>query len=150
LYSWPCQSTKLSAKERAKKKYDYFLLARDPHKGKAVTGRRLMDVQAIEERPIRFHGEVIRRRSIRMRLSKAGGKLLHELTSKNLPTKTDEEYDLEFRRHLAIIVDGRIFSAPAIIAAQRTEAYFTGPFTKKEVEAFVKALRSDMPKKGKK
>jgi hypothetical protein len=150
LYSRRCLNTKLPAKERAKKKYDYFLLTRDPHKGKAVTGRHLVELQAVESKPLRFQGEVIRHRGLRIRLSKAGGELMHQLTSENLPTPAEKDDDLECERHLAIIVDGRIISAPRNRKALRADVEFSGEFTKKEVEAFVKVLRRDMPKKGKK
>jgi hypothetical protein len=132
LYSRNCQSTKLSKEEREKKKVEYFLLMRDPEKDKAVTGEYLVEVKADEV----FNGP-----AIQFRLSKKGGDLFHELTSKNRPDKNGE-----YRRHLAIILDGKIMTAPAIHQPISTNGVISGRFTRAEVDAIVEILRSDLSK----
>src|SRR5262249_52614114 len=103
LYSRPCVARTLSKEERAKKRFDYFLLTRDPRKGKAVTGHHLEKVNEARD--------ALDRPAIEFRLTKEGGELLHELTSENRPSGDD---DLPFKRHLAVVVDGRIVTAATL------------------------------------
>jgi hypothetical protein len=133
LYSRPCQNTRLTKEERERKKVDYFLLIRDPAPGTALTDEHLTGVKASEAPG--------GGRAVSLTLNQKGGELLYEVTSRNKPTQGG------FRRHLAVIFDGRIFAAPAIHAPIRgREAMIAGQFTAKEVDAMVEALRKGIAK----
>jgi hypothetical protein len=134
LYSRPCQNTRLTKKERERKKVDYFLLTRDPAPGTALTSEHLTGVKASEAPG--------GGRAVSLTLNQKGGELLYEVTSRNKPTRGGL-----FRRHLAIVFDGQIFAAPAIHAPIRgREAWIYGLFTAKEVDAMVEALRKGIAK----
>jgi hypothetical protein len=49
---------------------------------------------------------------------------------------------LAFIRHLAILVDGRIMTAPSLRAAIRSDAVITGNFSRKAVDNLVSILRA--------
>src|SRR5262249_28321907 len=102
LFSRQCVNKHLTNQEREKKKFDFFVLTRDPEPDKAITGRHLIWAKTGEDQgwPV-----------VHFRLNKVGGDLCYDLTSLNRP---DEETG--FKRHLAIILDGRIVSAPSISA----------------------------------
>jgi preprotein translocase subunit SecD len=109
------------------------LLTRDPEPDKAITGRHLIWAKTGEDQgwPV-----------VHFRLNKVGGDLCYDLTSLNRP---DEETG--FKRHLAIILDGRIVSAPSISAPFRSEAMIAGQFTRAEVDSMAETLRSVFEKK---
>ena len=67
----------------------------------------------------------------------AGGQLFGELTSSNLP---DEVQD--FSRKLGIILDGNLYSAPAIRSTIFDRGEITGSFTEKEVQDLVDVLNA--------
>jgi len=135
LYSRPCVNRALSEKERATKKVDYFLLTRDPRKGKAITGFHLERVKTDKD----LRGSP----AVSITLNKEGGNLLFELTTENRPMGAVET---AFRRQLAIVVDGRVVSSPYLLSPIRAQATITGSFTKADVEAMVAALKSDLAK----
>jgi hypothetical protein len=136
LYSRPCENAKLSKEERGRKKVEYFLLTRDPHKGKAVTGAYLTHVKAgsdVRDAPC-----------IEFRLNKRGGDLFFELTSANKPSEDDRG---SFRRHLAILLDGKVVAAPALHGPIRSEGVISsGSFRRAEADRWVEVLRSDLPR----
>jgi preprotein translocase subunit SecD len=133
LYSRPCVTTALPKAERDRKKFDYFFLTRDPRKGKEVTGHHLARVsEGIDSRD---------RRCIDFQFSREGGKRLYELTSENKPSG-----DGGFKRQLAVVVDGRILSAPVLLSPIRERGQITGEFTSRDIKALLEALRSDMRK----
>lgn len=136
LYSRKCQNSRLGD-ERQKKKYEYFLLVRDPEKDphtgvkKAITGAHLVSSKEDVDRTLRP--------AVAFKFDAQGGDLFYEVTDKNRPTgvKNAETY-----RNLAIILDGEIMSAPRLITAIRTDGQITGNFTKKEVDNLVSILRA--------
>ena len=132
LYSRSCVNTHLTPQERAEKKVDYFLLLRDPEKGKELTGKEFERVRKeVDER---------KNLMVSFRLTERGGKLMYELTSKNSPTGPEGD---QFYRFLAIILDGRIRTAPRISTALRREGQISGNFTDDEVDRLVKLLSAD-------
>jgi SecD/SecF fusion protein len=105
FFSRPCVSEKLTEEERAKKQIEYFVLLRDPLKDdrgrvKAITGERLRraDVEDF-------------RQAVTFGFDAEGGRLFGELTGANIPTPPGQDVNLTFR-HLAIVLDGAIVSAP--------------------------------------
>jgi preprotein translocase subunit SecD len=131
LFSRKCQDNRLAEDDRANKKVDYFFLVRDPEKGKAITGGNLYTVSETVDR--------MSRPAVAFRLNNQGGDLFFELTAKNSPTGPE---DNRFYRHLAIILDGQIESAPRLISAIHSEGQITGNFTSKEVQNLVRILRA--------
>jgi len=136
LYSRKCEDLHLPPDERARKKYEYFLLTRDPEKDergvpKTITGQYLVNAyETIEEM----------RPAVGFRFDNTGGSLFYDVTSKNAPEGTGPG---ALKRHLAIILDGKIVTAPSINQAIHNEGRISGGgFTKKEVDNYVTILRS--------
>jgi hypothetical protein len=105
---------------------EYFLLTRDPRKGKEVTGLYL-------ERALRNQDDQ-GRLAVGFRLNQVGGERFYELTSENAPTEDG------FHRYLAIMLDDKIVSAPALEAKIRREGIIHGDFTADEVDRYVNLL----------
>jgi SecD/SecF fusion protein len=138
LFSRRGEDLHLPPEERSRKKYEYFLLTRDPERDehgvpKAITGQYL--VSAFETMDEKLHP------AVGFRFDATGGNLFYDVTSKNTPEGTGGP--LTFHRFLAIILDGKIVSAPSINSAIRTDGQISGGgFTKKEVDNYVTILRS--------
>src|SRR5262249_22693177 len=73
------------------------------------------------------------------RLDTKSGDRFYEVTRNNLPK---EPGGSEFPRHLAIILDGKIVSAPSIRSAIHYDGQITGGFTKEKVDNLVSILKS--------
>jgi SecD/SecF fusion protein len=135
LYSRVCQNRKISDDERAQKKYEYFLLTRDPGRdpitgeSKAVTGKYLTGARRDQDE--RFHP------AVHFQFNTQGGDLFYELTSENKPSEQGRFY-----RYLAIVLDGQIVSAPRVQSPIRTQGQISGNFTVEEVDRLVSILRS--------
>ena len=67
-----------------------------------------------------------------------GARLFGELTSHNLP----ETQAQEFYRHLGIVLDGYLYSAPRIQSAIYDRGQISGEFTQKEVQDLVEVLNA--------
>jgi SecD/SecF fusion protein len=137
LFSRKCEDLHLPPEERARKKYEYFLLTRDPEKDdqgvpKAITGQYLVSAfETVDEKL---------RPAVGFRFDTTGGNLFYDVTSKNIPEGSGPA---AFHRFLAIILDGKIVTAPTINSAIRTDGQISGGgFTKKEVDNYVTILRS--------
>jgi SecD/SecF fusion protein len=139
LYSRECLDSKLKDDERTKKKFEYFLLTRDPEKihvagqekpiVKEITGDYLSSASPSRDEQ--------NNPCIHFQFNTAGGNLFYEVTSKNTPDK-----DEKFYRYLAIILDSQIVSFPRLQQAIRTDGRITGNFTEEEVNDMVSILRS--------
>jgi hypothetical protein len=123
-------------RERAGKEApEYFLLLRDPEKGKAIRGEHLERATAASDH--RGHWE------ISVRLTEEGGRLLKELTFKNQPA----EVDVVRSRQLALVVNGEVMATPAIRSAiAHRDAMISGNFSKADAEAIVALLRGGLAK----
>jgi SecD/SecF fusion protein len=130
LYSRDVLNPRLPEKE-ANKKYEYFVLTRDPLKGKEITGKYLINAFKATGNNLQLE--------VGFQFNSEGGQLFHELTSKNAPTGTSEA---AFRRHLAVILDDKIESAPRLNAVISTEGRIEGRFTNAEVDRLVTILRA--------
>jgi preprotein translocase subunit SecD len=73
-----------------------------------------------------------------------GGKLLKDLTVKNVPSLVPGGDQV--KRHLAIIVNGLIVSAPTINSPIERSAQITGNFRVSEMDRFVRLLLGNVPK----
>src|SRR5262249_5968524 len=126
LYSRDVENpSRLSEKDKGKR-IEYFMLVRDPEKGKEIKGDDLTYAglgQDERNQP-----------GVRFKFNNKGSQLFYELTSKNKPSQT--------HRQLAIILDSQIMSAPSIRQPIRGEGIISGKFTTNEVLRYVDILRS--------
>jgi SecD/SecF fusion protein len=138
LYSRDCQDLKLPREERLKKKYEYFILTRDPERDangepKAVTGKYLTNASEGNDEKYRP--------AVNFSFDTQGANLFYDLTSKNKPDNKGDPS--QFDRFLAIVLDGKIVTAPTIQTPIRERGQISGGnFTRKEVELYVNVLRA--------
>ena len=76
-------------------------------------------------------------RAVHFTLSTDGGNLFQQLTSNNLPDPATNRF-----RHLGIILDGELLSAPVIRGTISTSGQITGNFTKEDVDFLVGVLNA--------
>jgi SecD/SecF fusion protein len=137
LYSRECVDSKLPPELRAEKKVEYFFLTRDaeedPRSGenKSITGKYLTRASSGHDDKMRL--------AVLFHFDTQGGQLFYELTSTNKPS---ESGGVKFYRHLAIVLDGQIMSAPTINSPISDSGQITGNFTQKEVDNLVNILRA--------
>jgi hypothetical protein len=123
-YSRGCENQKLSEEQRQARKFEYFLLTRlaerDEETGEdlVVTGRDLKDAMGLPD-------PTSGRLEVSFSLNKRGADRMYRLTSQNSPGLEDNR----FSRHMAIILDGQIVSAPTIQSAIRDAGRITGDFS---------------------
>jgi hypothetical protein len=111
-------------------KVEYFLLLRDPEKGKAITGEHLERVTTAPDGRSHF--------AINVTLTEDGGKLLGELTSKNQPFKEGTPSS----RQLAIVLNGEVVATPSIRSViAGPDCMISGSFSKQDAERIVTLLR---------
>jgi SecD/SecF fusion protein len=138
FYKRECKDRNLPEAERLKKKWEYFVLRRNPEinpatglPGEKVDGSFLVNAAnqpGSDGRP-----------AVSFMFNNKGGQLFSVLTRKNIPTG---EGSLQIKRHLAIILDGLVMSAPTINSEISTHGQISGTFTNKEVDNLVNILRA--------
>jgi hypothetical protein len=136
LYSRECQNRHLSRAERKQKGFDYFVLLRDPAAGKAITAKHLVNAEEGKDS--------VGRPLLKFTLSKKGGKLLNELTTKNKPAGGKNS----FRRRLAVVLGNRVVGAYAIRDPIGAKGQISGNFSREEMAAMAKALRGTIGRRG--
>lgn len=104
------------------------LIKHDPP-GRAVTGDYLTNARASND----DNGAL----AVAFTFNSRGAQLFHKLTSDNLPDKTDQS-----RRKLAILLDGKVHSAPYINSPISSNGQITGNFKKAEIDALVGVLNA--------
>jgi SecD/SecF fusion protein len=129
LYSRRVPNPSRLPKADQDKQIEYFLLTRDPQKGKEVTGLYLTSA-------FRSQGRNTTDPAIGFRFNQAGGDRFYELTSQNAPTREG------FHRFLAIVLDNQIVSAPSLNAKISTEGVIEGRFSADEVDRYINILNS--------
>src|SRR5262245_24213511 len=144
FFSRECKDQNLPEEERRKKQFEYFVLTRDPEfdpadpQGKRrvpkIDGSYLVSAMS---GPSQTLGP-----AVHFVFNSAGGELFGDITRKNVPSGGGAEEN-QIRRHLAIILDGLVMSAPTINSEIRTQGQISGSFTNKEVDALVNILRAD-------
>jgi SecD/SecF fusion protein len=113
------------------KKYEYFVLTRDPvDKQHAITGDYLINAYA---------DTTGTKLAVSFVFNTAGGRLFYQTTSDNTPDSPNEN---SFHRHLAIMLDSMIESAPRLNSPISTNGQITGNFTKKEVDKLVNIFKA--------
>lgn len=141
FYSRACTNQNLPDDERRDKAVEYFVLARDaefksadsPERTPKVDGSYLVAAYAIkgqDDRP-----------TVSFQFNTTGGELFGTLTRKNVSERDGPE-DVRVRRHLAIILDDLVMSAPSINSEIRSHGQISGNFTETEVQTIVNILRA--------
>jgi SecD/SecF fusion protein len=144
FYSRECLNRNLPEDERRAKKIEYFVLARnpeidptDPEQKKqtpSITGALLLGAQSGQGQDLRP--------AVHFTFGPEGGRLFGDLTRKNVPSDKTGDIDSQVRRHLAIVLDGLVMSAPHIMSQITTNGQISGGFTQKEVTNLVNILNS--------
>ncbi len=123
------------------KKIEYFVLTREPEEVvDPVTGQKHKEAitgdYLVSARP-GYSGKGAGL-AVDFRFNSEGGNLFYKLTSENAASSEGG-----FKRHLAIILDGQIRSAPTVNGAIRDSGQIYGEsFTQKEIDTLVKILRA--------
>ncbi|MSR32570.1 MAG: protein translocase subunit SecD [Gemmataceae bacterium] len=121
---------RLMPKDReSEKKFEYFLLTRSTPSNREITG----DFLTSARRGMDNKGDL----TVDFRFNADGGNRFYELTNRNRPASREG-----FKRHLAIILDGQIRSAPVLNQAIRTDGQISGNFTPADIETLVRILRA--------
>ena len=139
FFSRECLDRNLPEEERRDKKIEYFILTRNPE----------IDPATDKETP-RIDGSYLvsamnqpgndGRPAVSFTFNNAGGLLFRDVTRKNIPS--DEDKGTPLKRHLAIILDGLIMSAPTINSEISQHGQISGDFTNREVDQLVNILRA--------
>ena len=147
FYSRKCEDRNMPEEERRQKAVEYFVLTRDPEIDPKVPSNFPLE----KRRTPKIDGSYLRsamsgvgsdlRPAVHFAFTDAGGNLFGDLTRKNVPSGSGSE-ETQIKRHLAIVLDGQIMSAPTINSEIRTQGQITGSFTKKEVDSLVNILRA--------
>lgn len=141
FFARKCEDRNLPEEERRRKQYEYFVLARDPEfdpqnervRTPAITGDYLSgayNAPGADGRP-----------TVHFAFNNDGANLFGDLTRKNVVEGSGPE-NTKVRRHLAIILDGLVMSAPTIQSEIRSQGTITGDFSAKEVDSLVNILRA--------
>jgi SecD/SecF fusion protein len=129
MYSRRVPNPSRLPKDEQGKQIEYYLLTRDPQKGKEVTGLYLQYAQRGNDEQGRL--------AVSFRFNQAGGDRFYDLTSQNAPDRATG-----FHRFLSIVLDNKIISAPSLNAKIHSEGIITGDFTAEEVDRYVNLLNS--------
>jgi SecD/SecF fusion protein len=140
FYSRECKDRNMSEEERRNKQYEYFVLTRNPEVD-AATGQPTSKVDGSYLVSASTQIGADARPSVAFTFNTAGGNLFGTLTRKNVPSGAGAD-ESQMKRHLAIILDGLIESAPTVNSEIRQHGQITGNFTQKECEALVNTLRA--------
>jgi SecD/SecF fusion protein len=127
MYSRPAKA----GSEAPRKRFEYFFLTRDPKPSEKITGQYLTSATPGQDKQLRP--------CVNFRFNTDGGNLFHEVTTQNKPSGGETK---QFHRHLAIILDDKIVSAPQLNEPIRYEGQISGNFTPKKVDDLVRILRS--------
>jgi SecD/SecF fusion protein len=139
FYGREVKDRNMADDQKRKKQYEYFVLARNPEIDEA-TGKETpkIDGTLLRGAQVDTTGG---RPAVSFVFKEAGGQLFGTLTGKNVPSGSGSE-ESQIKRHLAIILDGLVMSAPTINSRISTHGQITGSFTRKEVDSLVNILRS--------
>ena len=132
LWSRECQNESLPEAERRKKGFDYFMLLRDPEPGKAITAHHVEYVGATRG----DSGAP----AVAGRLNPEGAARMRELTTLNRPDNVGGE---RLVRQLAILVNGKVVTAPSVETPIGDAFEITGAFTAGEAQDLVRAIRGE-------
>jgi SecD/SecF fusion protein len=143
FYARKCEDRNLPDEERRNKEYEYFVLTRDPEFDPADPTEKLRLPKIDGSYLVRAYagqGQDLRP-AVHFEFNSIGGNLFGDITQKNVPDGGVTETTMR-HRHLAIILDGLVMSAPTINSRISTQGQISGSFTQKEVENLVNILRA--------
>ena len=142
FFSRKCEDRNLPDDERRRKEFEYFVLTRDPE----------FEVQDSNRRTPKIDGSYLTnaygapgqdlRPTVHFAFNTAGGDLFGNITRKNVSEGAGGPKGSQKLRHLAIILDGAVMSAPTINSEIRQQGQISGNFTQKEVDSLVNILRA--------
>ncbi len=141
FYRRECKNRNLPEEERRKKDVEYFVLTRTPEydptdptkQTPKIGGDYLISASSDLNDGITP--------SASFTFNSAGGALFGTITRKNVPSGSGGE-ESQIHRHLAIILDDQVMSAPRINSIITTRGQISGNFTRKEVDSLVNILRA--------
>ncbi len=154
FHSRECKDKNLTDDERKKKAVEYFVLARDPEidpkadEKLPITQRRTRTIDSrffTSASPAKQDSGGQREPGwqapwyVKFSLNAEGTELVRTLTKKNVPNSNDPVADVP-RRHLAIILDGRVISAPTISMEIGNRGEISGSFTESEARNLAAVL----------
>jgi SecD/SecF fusion protein len=140
FYSRESKDRNLPEEERRKKQYEYFVLTRNPEIDPA-TGKETpkIDGSYLVSAVSQMGNDA--RPTVAFTFNTTGGNLFGTLTRKNVPSGAGAE-ESQIKRHLAIILDGLVVSAPTVNSEIRQNGQISGNFTQREVDQLVNILRA--------
>jgi SecD/SecF fusion protein len=143
FYFRTCEDRNLLEKERQNKELDIFVLARDPEFDPA-TGKSTPEIDGTFLAAAFPDRDATGRAIVGFNFNKAGAELFGTLTRKNVREDNvlgavDGAPRL---RHLAIILDGLVMSAPTINSEIRDRGSISGEFTDRQISEMVGVLRA--------
>jgi SecD/SecF fusion protein len=141
FYSRECKDRNLPEEERRAKQFEYFVLTRDPEFESTESEVRTPKIDGSYLVSAYGSPGADLRPAVHFTFNARGGELFGNITRKNVSEGTGPE-GTQKRRHLAIILDGLVMSAPTINSEIRTQGQISGNFTQKEVDALVNILRA--------
>jgi SecD/SecF fusion protein len=131
VYSRESVNNRLTPEERKAKQVEYFVLVRDPAPNQRITGENLPPSNVTVGRDKTMNP------SIDFSFDSRGSNLFGDVTEANRPTGNPPFY-----RHLAILLDEQIISAPRLLQAIHGNGQITGNYKYDEASDIVKLLRS--------
>ncbi|VTS00407.1 protein translocase subunit SecD [Tuwongella immobilis] len=143
-FSRPCISKRYKEDERAKMKYEYFVLTRvTRYKPDNVTREGSINSLVIGERNVSMTAfpsqDSQLRPAVGFRLSGDGPRMFGEMTERNRPSGAATSATV---RNLAIVLDDKIISAPNLQAVISDSGIISGSFTQDDVTYMVRLLKS--------
>ncbi|MSQ95786.1 MAG: hypothetical protein EXR98_14690 [Gemmataceae bacterium] len=142
FYSLACEDRNLPDQERILKAVEYFVLARDPEFDPADPPRRTPKIDGSYLTSAYSAQGQDRRPTFHFAFNNEGANLFRTLTRKNVPTEEKDPDGFKVKRHLGIILDGMLMSAPTINSEIGGQGQISGNFTQKEVDHLVNILRA--------
>lgn len=140
-FSRKCEDRNLPEEDRRKKDVEYFVLSRDPEFEPSRPSVRTPDIDGgllASAFPDRDNSG---RPQVGFAFNNIGADLFGALTRKNVTEGSGPEATKRMR-HLAIILDGLVMSAPTINSEIRDRGSISGSFTQKQVDELVNILRA--------
>jgi SecD/SecF fusion protein len=141
FYSRKCEDRNLPEEERRQKEVEYFVLARDPEFDPSNPNIRTPDIDGSLLVSAYADRDNVGRPIVGFTFGPVGADLFGTLTRKNVTEGSGPESTKKMR-HLAIILDGLVMSAPTINSEIRDRGSISGSFTQKQVDELVNILRA--------
>jgi preprotein translocase subunit SecD len=139
FYSRVCEVPNIPERAPHDNEIEYFVLARDPEFDPA-TGKRTPDIDGSCLAAAYPDRDSSGRPQVAMAFNPRGAELIGMLSRKNV-TERGNGVPRKMR-HMAVVLDGLVISAPTINSEFRDRATISGSFTQPQVEDLVSILRA--------